>query len=42
MLLAIVFVSLFALVAAAGIVATVRAVATDGYRQIPTRGYTAR
>lgn len=42
MLLTIVFSSVFAAISAAGIVATVRAVATDGYRRQPTRGYAAR
>jgi hypothetical protein len=33
----IITLSAFALVAAAGIAATVRALATDGYRRVPTR-----
>lgn len=42
MLIAIVVSSIFAIIAAAGIVGTVRAVATDGYRRQPTREYAAR
>jgi hypothetical protein len=42
MLIAIVVSSIFAVISAAGIAATVHAVATDGYRRQPTREYAAR
>ncbi|SKA81207.1 hypothetical protein SAMN06295879_0296 [Agreia bicolorata] len=42
MLIAIVVSSIFALLSVVGIAATVRAVATDGYRRQPTREYAAR
>ena len=42
MLTAILVSSIFAIISVAGIAATVRAVATDGYRRQPTREYAAR
>ena len=42
MLIAIVVSSIFAVISVIGITATVRAVATDGYRRQPTREYAAR
>jgi len=42
MLIAIVVSSIFAVISVVGITATVRAVATDGYRRQPTREYAAR
>ncbi|WP_374947448.1 hypothetical protein [Agreia sp.] len=42
MIIAIVVSSVFSLIAVAGIVGTVRAVATDGYRRQPTREYATR
>ena len=42
MLIAIVVSSIFAIISVAGVAATVRAVANDGYRRQPTREYAAR
>jgi hypothetical protein len=42
MLIALVVSSIFAVISAVGITATVRAVATDGYRRQPTREYAPR